>query len=243
MKNEKLYVIIIGIMCFIIASSICVQYRSVQKYITVGEASVQSMAENKLRDQVLKEQEYLEELSDNAEELQEQLEELRKNAASNSDEAKVLEKELSELNRLIGYTDVTGKGLIITLEDSENNSNNYSSDSIIHDIDLVEIANELFNAGAEAVSINGQRIISTTAINCNGNVVKINNQKIAVPFVIKAIGSPEGLYGTMIRPAGYLDFMKAAGIKVKLEKKEKNNDISVPKYIGTKQYQYLQVVE
>ncbi len=243
MKNEKSYMIIIGFMCFIIASSICVQYRSVQKYITIGEASVQSMAENKLRDQVLKEQENYDRLSNRAETLQVQLETLRKNVASNSDEATALESELSELNRLIGYTDITGKGLVITLEDSDSNASNYTSDSIIHDIDLVEIVNELFNAGAEAVSINGQRIISTTPINCNGNVVKINNQKIAVPFVIKAIGSPDGLYGTMVRPAGYLDIMKMAGIKVKVEKKEKSNDITVPKYVGTKQYQYLQVVE
>ena len=63
MKNEKSYMFLIGFMCFIIASSICVQYRSVQKYVTVGEASVQSMAENKLRDQVLKEQENYDRLS------------------------------------------------------------------------------------------------------------------------------------------------------------------------------------
>ena len=101
----------------------------------------------------------------------------------------------------------------------------------------------MFNAGAEAVSINGQRIGSTTAINFNGNVVKINNEKIAVPFVIKAIGSPDGLYGTMTRPLGYLELMENDSIKIKVEKKEGANDIVIPKYTGTYKYDYLQDAE
>ena len=102
------------------------------------------------------------------------------------------------------------------------------------------MVNELFNQGADAVSINNQRIISTTAISCNGNVVKINNEKVSVPFVIKAIGSPTELYSTMLRPNAYLDFMKSDGIRVKVEKKD---SITVPKYTGTRQYKYLQVIE
>ena len=218
------------------------QYRSVLKYKTQGEASVQSMAENKLRDQVLREQENYNKLLLQLKVTESNLETLRKNAASNSDEAIKLEEELSELNRSLGYTDVTGKGLIITLEDSDANSSNYSNDSIIHDLDLVEVINELFNAGANAISVNGQRITALSAINCNGNIVKINNEKITVPFVIKAIGSPNGLYGTMERPMGYLDIMRRAGIKVTVEKKEKD-EIVVPKATGTRQYKYLQVAE
>ena len=241
MKNEKVYAILIGIMCFIIAASICVQYRSASSYTTVGEASVQSMAENKLRDQVLKEQENYNKLLVQAELAQKQLEDLRKDAASNSEDAKKLETELTELNRLLGYTDITGKGLIITLKDSDSKGA-YTTDSIIHDLDLVEVINELFNAGADAVSVNGQRIVSSTAISCNGNIVRINNEKIAVPFVIKAIGSPNGLYGTMVRPGGYIELLKDAGIKVDIQVIEKNN-IVVPKYTGSFQYKYLQNVE
>lgn len=241
MEKEKGYAIIIGIMCFVIAASICVQYRSVMSYTTVGEASVQSMAENKLRDQVLKEQENYNKLYVQAELAQERLENLRKDAASNSEEAAALEEELTKLNRLLGYSDVTGKGLVITLKDSDS-KNAYTTDSIIHDMDLVELVNELFNAGADAVSVNGQRIVSSTAISCNGNIVRINNEKIAVPFVIKAIGSPEGLYGTMVRPGSYIGLLKDAGIKVDVEKVEKN-ELVVPKYTGSFQYKYLQIAE
>ena len=223
MKKEKWQVFLIGILCFVTAASICVQYRSAISYTTEGEATVQSIAENKLRDQVLTEQENYNRLYVQVQLAQTQLENLRKSSASNT-----------EYNRLLGYTDVTGKGIVITLQDSD------STGDLIHYIDLVEVVNELFNQGADAVSINNQRIVSTTAISCNGNVVKINNEKVSVPFVVKAIGSPTELYSTMLRPNAYLDFMKSDGIRVKVEKKD---SITVPKYTGTRQYKYLQVVE
>ena len=241
MKKEKGYTIIIGIMCFLVAASICIQYRSVQSFTTTGEASVQSMAENKLRDQILKEQENYNRLQVQAELTQEKLEKLRNDAASNSDEAAALEEELTKLNKILGYSDVKGKGLTITLRDSDS-TENYTNESIIHDMDLVEVVNELFNAGADAVSINGQRIMSSTAISCNGNIVRINNEKITVPFVINAIGSTEGLYGTMMRPRGYLEILSDYGIKVDVKKVEKN-ELEVPKYTGSFQYKYLQLAQ
>ena len=104
MKKEKWHVVVIGVLCFTIAASICVQYRSVQSYITTGKATVQSMTENKLRDQVLKEQENYNKLNIQMQIAQQQLEDLRKTSASNSEEAKNLEEELSEYNRYIEVT-------------------------------------------------------------------------------------------------------------------------------------------
>lgn len=236
MKKEKYQIIIIGILCFLIAASICVQYRSVHTYVTKGEAAVQSMSENKLRDRVLKEQENYNNVYSQLQMAQLQLEELRKNSSASSSEAQKLEKELSELNTVLGYTDVKGKGLIVTLRDS--------SENVIHDSDVLEVVNELFNAGAEAISVNGQRIISTSSITCSGNVITVNNEKVAVPFIIKAIGAPENLYETMTRPRSYLDVLESMyGINVKVEKIENENGVEIPKYTGTRQYEYLQVVE
>lgn len=240
MRKEKWQVFIIGGLCFLTAASICVQYRSAQSYITKSDVSVQSMSENKLRDNVLKEQENNKKLSRELQSKLDELENLRKTTASNSEEAQALETQLTELNRLLGYTDVTGKGLVITLQDADASSNGYTNDNLVHDLDLVDIVNELFNAGAEAVSINDQRITTSTAINCNGNVVRINNEKVSVPFVIKAIGSPEGLYGTMTRPGGYLSLMENGKIKIKVEKKE---ELTVSKFNGTHQYKYMEIAE
>lgn len=241
MKKEKIQMIIVGVMCLLIASSICVLYRSVNNYKSDGGqvVAVQSMTENKLRDKVLTQQETFDKLDAEVEKAKEQRDNLRKTAAADSEEAKQLEEQLSELNRLLGDTEITGKGVEIKLADADSSAIN-TSESIVHDLDLVEVVNELLNAGAEAISINNQRIISTTAITCNGNVVRINNEKISVPFEIKAIGSPQGLHETLVRPGSYLDLMKSG--KIKIEVKEKDN-ITVPKYNGTRQYEYLQVVE
>ena len=114
------------------------------------------------------------------------------------------------------------------------------NDFIVHDLDLLEVVNELFNAGAEAVSINGQRIISTTAINCSGNIVKVNDEKLGVPFEIKAIGYPDKLYGALTRPGGYLELMEDDGVSVSISK---SDDISLPKYNGVYQNDYMQVAE
>lgn len=235
MQKQKGYIALIGMMCFLIAVGICVQYRSVKEFSKNGKVVTQSMTENKLRDNVLKAQETTKRLTEDIQEAQEELELLRKNSSNNSDEAKKLEEELTSLTKSLGYTDVTGQGIVITLKDAESSDSN-NINNIIHDLDLVEVVNELFNAGAEAVSINDQRIISISSINCTGNVVKINNQKISVPFVIKAVGKSDELNLTMTRPNGCLDFLKRFSIGVKVEEKD---EVTVPKYTGTRQYKYL----
>lgn len=234
-KQQKGYLLLIGTLCFLIAASICVQYRSVKEFSANGKVVTQSMTENKLRDNVLKAQETTRELTEDIQKAQAELENLRKNSSAKSAEAQSLETELTTLNKSLGYTDVTGQGIVITLKDAESGDGN-NINNIIHDLDLVEVVNELFNAGAEAVSINDQRIISISSINCTGNVVKINNQKISVPFVIKAVGKSDELNLTMTRPNGCLDFLKRFSIGVKVEEKD---EITVPKYTGTRQYKYL----
>lgn len=242
MRKKKWY-FVIGVLCFLTAASICVQYRSVHTYTTDGEAAVQSMSENKLRDRVLTEQENYNNLNASLESAQEQLENLRKASSSNSEETKRLEEELTELNRVLGYTEVKGKGLIITLRDADSSESTVVTDSVVHDTDILKIVNELFNAGAEAVSVNDQRIISTSSINCAGNVITINNEKVSVPFIISAIGNPEPLSETLERPYGNLYWLEDRGIRVKTEKVESEDGVVIPKYNGTRQYEYLQVVE
>ena len=53
---------------------------------------------------------------------------------------------------------------------------------LVHYDDLLQVVNALNNAGAEAISINGQRVITTTAITCEGNVIKVNGEKISSIF-------------------------------------------------------------
>ncbi len=88
--------------------------------------------------------------------------------------------------------------------------------AVVHDGDLLEVVNALKNAGAEAISINNQRITNSSSITCIGNVIKINGEKVSVPYVINAIGLPEKLYGSITMPGGYIKQLEDDGIQVSI---------------------------
>ena len=100
---------------------------------------------------------------------------------------------------------------------------------------LLSIVNDLKYAGAEAISINDQRLVSTTAIVCDGNVIQINGQKVGAPFEIKAIGLSEQL-AALSRPGGYLSILQDYGIGTEVVK---SKNITIPKYAGSINYKYL----
>ena len=175
---------------------------------------------------------------------EEVLEIKREEATNNSNTSSNTQKQLKTLNALIGVIDVKGNGIVMTVADNNNvtsqtvgiydNISNY----LIHDRDLIMLVNELKNAGAEAISINDERIINTTSIACDGNVVLINGNKISSPFEIKAIGSQEALLGALQRPGGYLEQqLEGYGLVTKVEKQE---NITIYKYSGIINYKFLE---
>ena len=236
MKNKITIYIVIGIMCAILTYGILVQIRTVESFGTVvGSNSKQS----ELKDEILKLKEKIDNLYKNIEKSEETLEKERNNATNNNSELTALEEQIKETNILLGLTEVTGTGINVALQDSSLSSINYlgnANDLIIHDGDIIHVVNELFNAGAEAISINGQRVVATTAIECDGNVIKINGTKIGNPFEIKAIGYPEQLSG-IARTGGYLEKLESRGIVVSLTKEE---NIKIPKYTGTYKFNYIE---
>lgn len=141
-----------------------------------------------------------------------------------------IEEQISNKEVLLGTTDVHGEGIIINIKDGND---------LIHQEDIVILLDELKNAGAEAISVNEQRVVPTTSIECGGNIITVNGQKIGSPFVIKAIGLPENL-ANLNRAGGYLSYMKSASIGVDLKK---SNNITIPKYSGIINYKYAKSVE
>ena len=238
MINKKTISIVLGIMCLALTIGICVQIRSVKK---TGTAVAKSYTENNLRAEVLKYKERYENKLEEIERLDEQLEVARTKATQNNSELESAENQIKQGNKMIGLTEVTGPGVIIKLSDSKVDASSVfdASQLVIHDLDILNVINELKNAGAEAISINDQRIIPTTSFHCGGNIIVINGEKIGAPFTIKAIGYPETL-ANIERPGGYLDSMKNDTIEVKLTK---DNNISIPKYTGVLNYKYAKKAE
>ena len=79
----------------------------------------------------------------------------------------------------------------------------------------------------------------TTSISCDGNVIKINGEKVGAPFEIKAIGLPEQL-AALQRPGGYLDLLDGWGVITEFKKV---NTVTIPKYTGVIDFKYAQNVK
>ena len=108
-----------------------------------------------------------------------ELENLRNNVLNIESDVETQEK-IKKYEIILGLTKVQGEGVTITVADNNEQKDNSSfasinnSNYLVHDGNLVAIINELKIAGAEAISINGKRIVNSTSINCAGNVIQIN---------------------------------------------------------------------
>ena len=233
MKNKKLISIVLGIMCFALTLAICVQIKTVRGS---NFAISQNYEENNLRAEVLKYKERYDNKYQDLERAQKELEKERQSATQNNVELERKETEITQANKMIGMTEVTGPGVIVTLSDSKKDTSSTLniSDLVVHDGDILSVINELKNAGAEAISINDQRLVPSSSIVCGGNIIEINGEKVGAPFVIKAIGLPEQL-AALSRPGGYLELLRGATVEVDLKK---SNHITIPKYTGVVTYKY-----
>ncbi|MBQ1470415.1 MAG: DUF881 domain-containing protein, partial [Schwartzia sp.] len=104
-----------------------------------------------------------------------------------------------------------------------------------HDDDLLRVVNELRAAGAEVISINGQRIIATSEIRCAGPTLSVNNVRSAPPYEIHAIGDAATLENALKMRGGVMETLAVWGIQLEIQASE---NVEVPAYKGTTQYQY-----
>ena len=229
--NKTKISLILGCMCIVLTYGIAAQIKTTKN---AGLTVSTNATENELRNEVLKAKEKYDNLYNELDEMEKTLETERANATQNNSELSELESKIKEANKALGLTEVTGTGVEVTLDDNSTTiSTNYLGnlgDLLVHDIDVIRVVNELKNAGAEAISVNEHRIVSISAIECDGNVIKINGEKIGVPFKIKAIGFPEAIVGALDRTGGYLDTLRTQyGIKATITKQE---TVTIPKYTG-----------
>lgn len=238
MKKWKI-ALTLGLVCCILTIAISIQFKTIDNS---NSTVVKTLTNNELRDQVLKAKEKYDKEVSELEKSEKKLEEVRVKATANDENAAQKEEQIKEDKMLIGLADVTGDGIVITLKDNGTvrRTTLASLDSIeqylVHAVDVLEVVNALKNAGAEAISVNDQRVMNFTDIYCAGNVIQINGQKISSPIEIKAIGSPELLYGSLKIPGGYIQLLEESGVMVTLQKQE---NITIKKYDGILKTQFL----
>jgi len=170
-------------------------------------------------------------------------EEMLRKQASGVVGAESLKTMLNETKLLAGIAAAHGPGVVVTLQDSPKRNPSITSEKeianfLVHDSDVRTVANELFAAGAEAISVNGQRLIATSSIRCVGPVILVNSIQLAAPFVIKAIGQPDVLEKALELPGGSADWLfelDMIGVK-------KQPDIYLPAYTGSTRFSWAKPV-
>lgn len=143
--------------------------------------------------------------------------------------------ELNKSRMMAGLTAVTGPGIEVVLDDPP-----APSGIFIRDEYLLKIANELKGAGAEAISVNGHRLISMSEIRLAGSFININLERTEPPFHILAIGNPEKLKSSLEISGGLVDYFRDLGIVVKTQT---HTNITVPGYSKELQHNYAKAVK
>lgn len=233
--KKKQIAITLGIMCFILTVAISVQLKTVKNS---NATATQSLIDDGLRDEVLRWKEKYDNAYQELLDSEKQLTQVREQATQNNTTANAKQEQIKENDMLLGRVEVKGAGLEITLADNNAAATGLIDPStvLVHYDDLLQVVNALNNAGAEAISINGQRVITTTAITCEGNVIKINGEKISSPFIIKAIGSQGLLLGSMTMAGGYLNILEDWGVIVNVKTVD---NLTIEKYNGIINYKYV----
>lgn len=179
-------------------------------------------------------------------ELRDLEDELEKIKNKKADEDYVLKGMIAELEKYkisAGAVDVHGKGVTITIRRADP-SELIAGEEINWDLNfenqaLLNMVNRLKDAGAEAISINGNRIISSTEISLAGEHININSRPTAPPYIIKVIGNPKTIKSAISIRFGIVELLSEAGYKVAIAKKE---DIEIQRYSGVTKYRYAKPV-
>lgn len=228
-KNEIIMAVIIGLVCIVFFAVMFMQFKTVEE---TDITAIENMRETELRTAISewkgKYEDAQEQLTVNRKSIKEYKEKIEKNEEA----SELIDKDLKESNMLLGKTDVTGEGIILTLTNTDDYTINYSH--------LLELVNELRYAGAEAISINDARVVMTEIVEVQVRMI-VSGKRVTSPYVIKAIGNQTYLSSTLsLKDSGFIDRYGATGMNIKLEK---SNNIKILKYNGEMKVKYMREVE
>lgn len=234
-KDQLIISIIIGLMFFVLMLIIFMQFKTIS-YTDIN--ALETMQESELRTELAAINTKYTEALEQLKQTKNMIKEYEETITTDKEAAVLLESELEESRNLIGKNAVQGEGIIVTLTDVE-----VGKFGKITANDLIELVNELRAAGAEAISINGQRIVSTSyIIDLDSTFIGINVSRREVsPYIVKAIGDITYLEsGLSQKQYGYIDSMVNSGKDVTLEK---SNNINIEAYNGTLGFEHAKEVE
>ena len=224
--ERKILLLLLGILCGIFITSVVIKNQSsTMKVLTYSQYQSLSRQKNQLEEANRALGERMAELSSK----------YYGYTSSDNDIEKVketIEHELEASQLFYGITNVKGPGLKVYINDRDRYEDWELSDAIVHNTDIYYLVYELINAGAEAVSVNGNRIVSTTSITCEGPVIRVNDKYIVTPVTILAIGDGQAMQSYLMKTDEYASIV---GRMLPFHM-DIMDEISIPAYIKYMKY-------
>ncbi|WP_391208399.1 DUF881 domain-containing protein [Psychrobacillus sp. L4] len=184
--------------------------------------SVGFKEQEKYKKELIHQKERNKELTEEINAKQQDIRKYEKSFASSETSVEELVKEAEMLRLLIGDIPSQGKGISVSLQDGAYNpSQENPNDYIVHESHLFKVINELKISGAEAISINGQRLHTNSYIRCTGPVITVDGKTFPAPFTIEAVGDPTVLLASVNLGGGVVDQLTSDNIVVTVEEKGK----------------------
>ena len=235
MKNIK-FQLAIAFVCVVLGLMLTTQFRAVKQ----GVGPVSEYRARELAAQVKDLKSEKEALLKVKNEYETKLRTYESTASEGSAVGRMLKQELDNARIIAGLEDVEGPGITVELNDGKfGEQNNYA---LITGSMILEVLNELNAAGAEAISINGQRIVSNSEVRQIGSgiLININGERMAPPFTLKAIGNPEQLEAALRLRGGVAENIESMGVAVIINS---STNIKIGKFNGVIEKKYAKVVK
>lgn len=146
-----------------------------------------------------------------------------------------------------GSRPVSGPGLVVSLSDAPASSASIPGvrpdDLVVHQEDMEHVINALWAGGAEAMTLQGERVTSTSAFRCSGNILLLHGKVFSPPYVIEAVGDPTALRRSLDASPGVATYKQyvewvALGWSVSAE-----DDLDLPPYTGGTELLHARVPE
>ena len=226
MKGKTTMTIVIGLVCVILTAVIFLQFKTISN---IDVTALENMQRDELKSEITSWKARYEEITKKLDDTNNKIAEYKNNISDNQKTSELVSEELRQVSGLVGKTEVSGSGVVVTVANGDNN--------MVQEEDLLVLINELRLAGAEAISINDERIVyDSYIVSIAGTYLQVNGERIIQPYTVKAIGNPTYLEsGLSAKEYGYIDSRKSNGLEVTLERRD---NITIPAYNGDLNFEY-----
>lgn len=212
--------ILISLVSLVLGFILAYSYSMASADKKIDSSNSYSLEIEKYRAQLIEQKELNKELTEEINKKQQAIRGFEKSFVDSEESVEELVKEAEMLRLLMGDIPSEGKGISIALQDGEYNpSQENPNDYIVHESHVFKVINELKISGAEAITINGQRLHAQSYISCTGPVITVDGRAFPAPFIVEAVGDPKVLLASVNLGGGVVDQLTNDNIVVTVEEK------------------------